>query len=221
MQLKVDNQPQDFITIQTFRERWNLPDSFQIALFETKEEEGLGSLEGAGPMLAAARQRVMAVVPDHLEVEGLPLIADELTRVFRHELESANAHIGLRSAEVEFAVSGFYDVLQGTVYRLIELAHGSRGDLAQLRGQFDFSTIYQAWLDDSVRVSTLIHSYAHDDVQFQIRVIYYIYGRMGLEVEIAGKSYYVLDPRLACPAAGFMYELCAEVAQALCSALNR
>jgi hypothetical protein len=220
MQLKINNQLQIFSPVHQFRERWDLPENFNISLFEAKEWQGLGSLEGAGPTLAIVRQRITAAIPDRLDPSNLTIMAEELTRLFRDELESANAQIGLRPAEVDYAVSGFYDVLQAAAYRLIELIYGQRSDLTQVNDQFDFTAVYQSWLDDSVRISTTTHIYDHADIHLRVRVIYYISGHLGLAVELDGETHYLVDTRLVCPAAGFMYDLCAEVSQAMCHALT-
>ena len=145
---------------------------------------------------------------------------DEIAQLFRQELTVANQQIGLRSVEVDFAVSGFYDVMQAVAYRLLELTHLHRQNLETVVNQFDFLTIYQTWLDDSVRVSGVAHNFQHNDRHFKVRVIYNIYGHVGLEVEFAGEIYYVADMSLACPASNYMQELCGAVAQALSKSLT-
>jgi hypothetical protein len=120
MQLKINNQLQIFSPVHQFRERWDLPENFNITLFEAKEWQGLGSLEGAGPTLAIVRQRITAAMPDRLDPSNLTIMAEELTRLFRGK----------------------------------------------------------------------------------------------------GETHYLVDTRLACPAAGFMVDLCAEVSQAMCHALT-
>lgn len=220
MQLRINNQNRTLIPIQTFRAQWGLPDSFQMVYFESKEWKGLGSLEGAGPALATVRQRMIQAVPSQVTISSLLSAVDDLSYIFRHELGAANVRIGLRSVEVDFAVSGFYDVLQAVAYRLAELYHTHRNDLTQLGHSFDFPNIYQTWLDNSVQVSTTTHTYKHNDTQFKVRIIYNIYGHIGLEVETANELHYVVDMSLACPASSYMYELCSQVAQALCRAFT-
>lgn len=206
--------------IQSFRVKWGLPNSFQMAYFESKEWEGLGSLDGAGPALAIARQHVIQAVPSQITFTKLISTVDDLSHIFRQELGAANAQVGLQTVEVDFAVSGFNDVLQAAAYRLVELFQNHRHDLAQIRDKFDFADIYQKWLDNSVQVSTTTHIYEHVDTQFKVRIIYNIYGHIGLEVAVADELYYVLDMSLACPASSYMYELCSQVARALCMALT-
>ena len=218
MQLIINNQNRTLIPIQSFRTQWGLPDSFQMAYFESKEWEGLGSLDGAGPALATAKQHVIQAVPPEVPLTRLLSTVDDLSDVFRRQLEEANVQVGLRPVEIDFAVSGFYDVLQAVVYRLIELYHNHQEDLARIRHSFDFAGIYQIWLDNSVQVSTTTHIYEHEDIQFKVRIVYYIYGHIGLEVTVSDELFYVIDMSLACPASSYMYDLCSQVAQALCEA---
>jgi hypothetical protein len=221
MQLTVNNQPQNFIPIQIFRERWNLPDSFKMDLFEAKEWDGLGSLEKAGQILTTVRQRTLDTLPDRLEKSRLIAAVDDLTWIFRRELEAANTQIGLRSVEIDYAVSGFHDMLQAVAYRWLEMLHSRSDSPTQVLEQFDFSAIYRAWLDDSVRVSTTTHDYEHGETRFLIRIVYYIYGRLGFEVETLAGPEYVLDTSLACPASSYMRDLCTDAARALGQALTR
>jgi hypothetical protein len=142
-----------------------------------------------------------------------------LTSTFQMELEEANMQIGLRPVEVDFAVSGFRDILQAAVYRLIQLFYTRRDKAAGICEEFDFGAIYQDWLNGSVRVSAATHPYQHNNLQLEVRLVYNAYGRVGLEVSTGQETYYVLDMSLACPAAGFMRDVCGEVMQALCRAL--
>lgn len=189
-----------------------------MTIFETKEWQGLGSVEGAGQALATVRQQVLQAVPTQLTLPGLRPIVTELTNLFRRELEIANQQIGLRPVEVDFAVSGFYDILDAMVFHLFDLTH--RYSAEEIHKHFDFDRVYQAWLDASVRVSTVKHIYRHKDIEFQVRVVYNIYGHVGLEVEVANRRYYTLDMSLACPASTYMRDLCREVAQRLCRAYS-
>jgi hypothetical protein len=217
MQLAVHQQNRTFIPIQTFRAQWQLPHNFGIALFEPKNWE-VGSMEGAGTLLLAVKERVIAAVSPHLPLSELMAAVEALTLIFEVELEQANLQIGLRPEEVDFAVSGFRDILQAAAYNLIQRYY-TREDEPLCR-QFDYSAVYQAWLDDSVRVSSVAHAYQYESLQFEIRLIYNVYGRVGLEIKNGSETYYVMDMSLACPAASFMRELCGEVAQALCRTLT-
>jgi hypothetical protein len=206
--------------IKKFRAEFGLPDTFQMEHFEAKEWVGLGSTEGAGAILAAVRQQLIDAVPSHITIQTLMPVVDEIAQRFRQELTVANQHIGLRPVEVDFAVSGFYDVMQAAAYRLAELTHLHRQNLEAVVDKFDFLSIYHAWLNDSVRVSGLVHNFQHHDQQFKVRLIYYIYGHVGLEVDVVGEIYYVTDMSMACPASNYMQELCGAVAQALCESLT-
>lgn len=220
MQLTLDGQPQKFIPLATFRSQRDLPLEFALAYFEPKEWQGLGSLDGSREALPIVRQRVLAAVPQTVHLTELIPQVQALTDCFHRELAAINRQIGLREVEVEFAVAGFADVMQSVAYNLIQLSHTYRHDPAQIKNQFDFSTLYQNWLDASARVSSTRHSYLHQDVTYQIQIVYNAYGRVGLKVAVADEVYYVFDPALACPAANYMFDLCSIVAQSLCVALT-
>lgn len=218
----INNRNHTLTPLPTFRARWGLPDDFTIACFEAKQWDGLGSVGGAGPALARVKQHLLEAVPPVVTLPGLFGQVDILSNIFQRELEIANRQIGLRQVEIEFAVAGFQDVLQAVAYRLIQLAHACRYDMARLCREFDFRVVYQTWLDDSVRVSATVHPYQHGETQFEVRVIYNAYGRVGLEVRMPdGDLHYVADPSLACPASGYMEILEQQVAQTLCQALAR
>lgn len=217
MQLVVHQQKRTFISVQAFRAQWQLPHDFGIAIFEPKDWE-VGSMDGAGGRLLAVKERVIAAVHPQLTFPELMPAVEALTLVFEAGLKQANLQIGLRPEEIDFAVSGFRDILQAAAYRLIQLSYTGRNE--PLCRQFDYSTVYQAWLNDSVRVSSVTHSYRYEALLFEVRIIYNAYGRVGLEIKNGPETYYVMDMSLACPAASFMRDLCDEAAQALCRALT-
>jgi hypothetical protein len=222
MQLKINNQQYSFTPLQTFRKHWQLLDDFTIDRFDPKNWSGLGSVETAGPTLKKLKQRVIEATPPVIIPIRLIDQIDASTNIFRQELETINSQIGLRPAEIDFAVAGFQDVLHAAGYHLLQLAHTHRHNPALIGQHFDFAGVHQTWLDESVRISATVHSYLSGDNQFQVRVIYYAYGRVGLEVTVpTGECFYVTDLRLACPASGFMETLEEQVAQVLVQAFLR
>ena len=111
MQLTINGQPQTFISIQTFRSQWNLPDEFQTDYFEPKDWEGLGSMKGAHDALAQMRREVLATVPETITPLNILSTVDLLTTSYRYQLEKANEQMELRQHDVGFAVAGFEDVM--------------------------------------------------------------------------------------------------------------
>ncbi|NJN95965.1 MAG: hypothetical protein HC875_18580 [Anaerolineales bacterium] len=220
MQLAIDGQCQTFIPLATFRSQRGLPPEFAVAYFEPKEWQGLGSMEGSSQALLQMRQRLLDAVPQTVPLTELIPQAQAITDCFHHELAAINSQIGLREVEVEFAVAGFADVMQSVAYNLIQLSHTHQHNLAQVKNQFDFSSLYQNWLDASARVSAPPRSYLHEGISYRIQIVYNAYGRVGLKVSAADEVYYVLDPTLGCPAANYMFDLCDAVAQALFAALT-
>jgi hypothetical protein len=221
MQLTIDGQRHIFIPLPAFRQQWGLPEEFTLAYFQPKDWQGLGTLDGSGKALAALRQRMLEAVPAAVTLAELTFQVQALTDRFHTELTAINPQIGLCEVEVEFAVAGLADVLQSVGYQLMHLSHAYRHDPGQIQTHFDFSGLYQNWLDASVRVSATTQIYAHQDIKYPVQVIYNPYGRIGLKVVVAGEVYYVADLALACPALHYMGDLCGAVAQVLCAALTR
>lgn len=220
MQLTLDSNTHIFIPLATFRSERGLPDEFNLAYFEPKDWQGLGSLDGSGKALATIRQRLLEAIPPVITLAELIPQVQRLTNLFQLELAAINPQIGLRDVEVEFAVAGLADVLQSVAYRLIQLSHTYPHEPDQIRLHFDFAAIYQSWLDASARVSAAGYRYSYNDVQYEVHIVYNAYGRVGLKVQVADEIFYVADMALACPASNFMPDLCDAVAQALIQALN-
>lgn len=220
MQLTLNGVAHPFIPLATFRAQWQLPEDFKLARFSPKDWTGLGSLEHGGPGLARLRQAVVRAVPGAVPLARLRDQVRALSGLFLSQLQLANADIGLREMEVDFAAAGFQDVMEATAMHLIQLSHRHQHDLAQLQRDFDFETVYQAWLEAATRVFEQEHLYPYHGLNFVVRVVHNPYGRIGLEVRQGQDTHYVADPALACPAAGYMHDLEAEVAAALCAALR-
>jgi hypothetical protein len=79
--------------------------------------------------------------------------------------------------------------------------------------------VYQTWLDASVRVSSDVHTYQHAEHTFDVRIVNHIYGRVGLEVRVDSKTFFITDKSLACPGENFIEELCREVTGKICERL--
>ncbi len=219
MELTINGRHCKFVPLVDFRNQWHLPETFGIVYFE-KKDWPVGDLREARQPLSFVKQRVLEAVPLQVLPPELLLQIEQLTTIFRYELEQVNEDIGLREVEIDFAVDGFHNVLHDVAYRLLELNQVYRGDTGQIRAEFDFTGCYQAWLDAVTRVLTTSYSYTHNGVMFDVRIVYSAYGRVGLEVTVNDQVHYVLDSTLACPAINFMEVLCRQTAQALCEALT-
>ncbi len=219
MQFMLQGQPYAAVPLQTFRGQHGLPDDFGAAYFEPKDWAGLGSISGSGQLLAGLRQRLLQAVPPAMKLAELFPVVEAMTGLFHQELTAINPRIGLQEVEVEFAVAGLADILRGVVFKLIQLSQTYRADLAEVQRRFEFEAVYQGWLDDSTRLSSRVHAYAHGDTSYQVQLIYNPYGRVGLKLQAQGQVYYVADLGLACPAASFMHELCSQIVAKMCEAL--
>ncbi len=216
MQLTIDGAPRTFIPLPAFRQQWDLPDEFGVAYFEPKDWQGLGALDHAGEALEKVKQQVLRVVPRTLAVNALLDWVEPLTTVFRRALIGANEDIGLREADIDFAVAGFRAITQASADQLLRLAYAAKGELSRIPERYDYPAAYRGWLDHSVEVSGVTHTYASGGHTFCVRVVYYAYGRVGLEVQAAeSETAYVVDTSLACPAASYMKDLGGEVGERL------
>lgn len=216
--LMVDGAKQNFIPLTQFRQAENLPPEFGVSLFEPKDTTGLGSIDGATEALIKIKDNLLAVVPSSVSMLNLLDEVEAITTAFRTELVAANVQIGLRPFEIDFAVSGFGDVLRSVAYKLIQLVHTHPEARQTLPETFDIETVYQAWLDDSARVSGTEHRYQVGDEEWFVRVVYNAYGRFGLRIEAPQATHYVYDAALACPASSYMFGLDQAVTRRLTEA---
>lgn len=213
MRLLIDNTPREFIDIKTFRANHGLPAAFGVNFFEPKDYSGLGRIDRAGAELNSLRQAVLAAIPAQMTPEGALLFLPELARCFEEQLYAINAAVGLRDAEVGFAVAGFDDVCRALLYALIQARRAGTVPPA-------FPALYTTWLENTLRISQKRHSYLHTDEVWQVQIVNHVYGRVGLIVRTGQAVYYVRDMALACPAEGFMFGLLSAVAARVMAALN-
>ena len=205
MQLVIDNELRRFVPIKSFRETFDLPDTFGVAMFEPKDFRGLGKIESAGPELNFVRRAVLDAIPTEMPLHAWLAYLPNLSRLLENKLHEVNADIGLKSVEIDYAVSGFEDVLQSLLYAMIRAR--SAGEPTP-----QFMSIYTTWLNDSVKISSKVHSYIHKGATWAVQVVNNAYGRVGLIVWMDDDTHYVRDVRLGCPAEGFMVTLLSDVA---------
>lgn len=200
MTLLIDGTARVFIPLTVARAALDLPADFGVSLFEPKDYAGLGSIDGAGDVLHELRAAVLAA--DRALIDADPLArCDALTSIFERELRRINPVIGLREPEIGFAVSGFSDVLRAWAYARIQAA-ALRSDPPS------FAAVYGRWLHDTVRISATVHRFAYRQQVWKVQIVTHAYGRFGLIMEDeAGRITGIYDPRLACPAEGFMMRL--------------
>lgn len=191
--------------IKDFRAAHNLPPEFGVTQFQPKDYAGLGRIDRAGAELNAVRSAVIGAIPEHIPMQNLLVIVDDLTRTFENQLAIINPQVGLREAEIGFAVAGFSDVCQAWVYALLR-ARASKAELP------DFRTVYRDWLNSTIRLFSEVYVYPPD---CRIQVVAHAYGRIGLLIRTPDTTHAVYDPALACPAEGFMTTLLAEVCERL------
>jgi hypothetical protein len=213
MKLTIDGQQRLFTPLATFQAEWDLPAEFGITYFESKDWP-VGTVESAGRALGEIKGAILQAVPSALTRAELLRQPQLLAATFREQLKGANPHIGLTAEQLDFAVDGLQNVLVGVAYHLIQAVQNTK----QEQNTFDFENLYQTWLNESVQLFSKVYTYQQGHRRFEIRMVNYVYGRVGMRIEVEGRVYYVLDMSLACPAWGYMGELCREVAQALSEA---
>lgn len=205
MQITLDGSPRTLIPIRAFRAAYNLPESFGVAYFEPKDYTGLGSIDSAGLYLNMLRAAVLEATPAAVPPAQWLAALHAVIRAFDVTLNTINPHIGLREAEIGFAVSGFSDALHAYTYATLRSGPA-----------LPFMAVYGAWIDGSVTVSQTAYAYPHRGAVWRVWVINDVYGRLGLIVEFAdSERHYVLDSSYACPAEGFMSALIRECAAKL------
>lgn len=204
MQLRVNGVVHDFISLKEFRETYDLPDSFQVSLFEPKDYTGLGRIDQAGGALNQVKAEVLNAIPQTISPQGWMDGVPRLAEVFRSMLNAINHEVGLRDPEIDFAVNGFSDVCSQLAYALIR--HQYAGEPIPL-----YKELYSTWLYDTVQVGGSAYTYEHNGQTWTIYAIIHAYGRVGLKIDMGEQTYYVADKRLACPAEGYMETLLDEV----------
>jgi len=214
MRLVIENVQRTFTPIKTFRAAHGLPDEFSIALFEPKDYTGLGRIDKAGSELNEIRPFILDAIPTHMPLQEWLSFLPNLSTLFQNKLDEMNPQVGLKSDEIEFAVSGFSDVCHALVYGMIR---------ARSAGQPfpTFEQIYEDWLNTTVKISTTVHSYLHIDAVWPVQIVNTAFGRTGLIIWTDSVTYYVQDNLLACPAEGFMFGLLNEVATRIINATDQ
>ncbi len=221
MQLTIEGQLREFILLQNFRAERDLPDNFNVNSFEPKVWVSLGSMNSTHTSegLELLKAEVLKAVPAVVQMNDLLRVVDDIAKTFSLEFQTVNTHIRLKSEEVEFATSGFHNVMHDVAYTLLRLNHIHQGERERICSAFNFQQVYQNWIDASTRISAMTHFYVHHDINFKVRVIYNVYGRVGLEVREGDRVFYLADMSLACPASNYMMTLCEETTQKLCGAV--
>lgn len=214
MQLLIENELRTFIPIKNFRATHGLPDDFGIGLFEPKDYTGLGRIDRAGAELNEIRPIILDAIPTRMTLQGWLGFLPDLSTLFQNKLDEMNPQVGLKSDEIEFAVSGFSDVCHALVYGMIR---------AQSAGQPfpTFEQVYGDWLNTTVKVSGTVHSYLHISAVWPVQIVNTAFGRTGLIIWTDSITYYVEDNSLACPAEGFMFGLLNEVATRIITATDQ
>lgn len=205
IQLYLDEAWRPLVPIATFRATHGLPASFGVAHFEPKDYAGLGAIDAAGGALNTLRETILQAVPQTLALDQLMPFFDALREQFRLALYDLNAVVGLREAEIDFAVAGFNDVNQALLYALIQ-ARATRGTPP------DFAVIYDTWLNSTVRLSQKQHLHRQGAAAWRVQLINHAYGRVGLRVAMPDAVHYLHDTTYACPAEGYMRQLLGALA---------
>ncbi|MBZ0299887.1 MAG: hypothetical protein K8J31_09110 [Anaerolineae bacterium] len=213
MQLLIEGEVRQFIPLRDFCEQFDLPEAFRVSLFEPKDFEGLGRIEDAGSELNIVRRAVLDAIPSAMPLQDWLAYLPNLAQLFDNKLHEVNPEIGLKSVEIEYAISGFQNVCQSLIYAMIR---------ARADGQPapEFQQVYDDWLNSSVRISSTVHAYLHRGENWAVQVVHTAYGRVGLIIWTEKETYYVHDAGLGCPAEGFMYTLLSEVTSRILQATD-
>lgn len=206
MNLALNGVDYDFVPVKEFRDAHQLPTDFGVVQFEVKDYTGLGRIDQAGTALNGVRAAVLAAISEQVPIREWLTTLPRLTRLFETHLQSINEQVGLKQVEIEYAVAGFNDSLQTYIYALL---HASTAKTEPP----PFHAVYHDWLNSTVRVYAHKHLCTLDGETGTAQVVAHAYGRVGLLIQTAAKSYAVYDPVFACPAEGFMTTLLADIAE--------
>jgi hypothetical protein len=213
MQIVLQGQMHTSVPIRQFRQQMQLPEHFGVQLFEPKDFSGLAAIDRAGAEMNDLRAALSAFVPPALSISELLPFVDQMVALFRAGLAAINDRIGLGIHEVEFAVSGFADVLHHWAYALIRASAAHSSPPA-------FEDVYLQWLHASIRLSQRTFSYPYRDGSvWQIQLLNHAYGRFGLRVQADEQVWVVQDGVYACPAEGYMEVLLSELCQKMLDAV--
>jgi hypothetical protein len=206
MRLIINGVEREFTPIKAFREQYQLPQHFGIHLFEPKDYTGLGTIEHAGSEMVKMRDAIVRDAARPRSLAEWMRYALDLTDLFRRQLQLINDVVQLKDVEIDFAAAGLSDVLQAIIYAII------RARAAQQTPP-TFASIYNTWLNSTVKISQMTHFYPYAaNVSWEIHIVTHVYGRAGLIVRTADSTHYIYDPSLGCPAEGYMESLLSEIA---------
>jgi hypothetical protein len=203
MKISIHGKPQQFISIQHFRDMYYLPPEFGVDLLETKDFTTWMQMDDAAEDLHQLFQTMIQAVPASMPSRGWQALRMELQVLLHRRLRALNPKIGLRMEEIGLAVAGFGEVLQTYIYAVLQ---------AQLYGEAlpAFNQVYRDWLHSTVNVSPIIYVYWYRGEKWQIQPIRHIYGVLGLVIRINEQIHHVEDRSLSCDAEGFMEKLTRE-----------
>ncbi len=216
MELLVDGHRREFMPIGSFREKYNLPESFEIGMFATADADYNPFWVQVSQLYDELSERLCQVVPMSLTPAKLTEVPLLVATIFEHELVAAGVDMELTRDEVEITTTDFQNVLEPAVYKLVELNYLNNGDKTAVRQHFDIDAIYQEMVDSSVFVNLQTHDYQHIDKTWVVYTVHSVYGPVGLKVETAEGAYFVEDQSLAFPASNFIEKLSKKVGQEIC-----
>lgn len=205
VKLLIENELHEFIPIQQFRDTFEMSHEFGVSLFAPKDFTGLGRIDTAGGELKTVRAAMLDAIPSALPVSEWLDYLPHLTRLFQNKLDEINPAVGLKTVEIDYAVSGFTDVCQAVIYTIIR----SRSQKTEIPS---FYSIHSEWLNSTVQVLPTVHHHIHRGEIWAVQVVVHAYGRAGLIVWTDTQTYYLHDNALGCPAEGFMAALLTETA---------
>ena len=213
MELVINYVSHTLFPIKQYREQWSLPDKFGVALFEPKDYTGLARINDAGAEMQTLRDAVLEGIPTQIAVADALNPVDRLIQVFDQQLTHINPKVQLKQVEIDFAVAGYGDMTRAWLYAIIPAVTSQQAKPA-------FAQVYADWLNQSIRISSQIHEYAHHNETWQIQILNNVYGRFGLQVKRGEQVDYVADAIYTCPAEGFMFALLKDVADQLWNVLQ-
>lgn len=222
LQITFHGRVQQLVPLEEFRTAHNLPNTFDITLFEPT---GITyhPVWSQKTMLANLHEHLYTVVPEKIPLPQLNQIPHMLALIFQNEMITRGADAGLEVDDVEQVATDLQNILETAAYKLLELFYQQGQSYTAVGQQFDNTAVYQEVLDSTVHLGTTEHTYQHHDQTWTIHVIHTVYGPLGLHITspTTPDPHLVADRTLAFPALDFIASTGLALSQAMCAGFLR
>lgn len=201
-------------SLADFRAEHQLPDVFGVAFFEPEGIE-YHPIWSRQAVLQAVGEVLHTAVPHTIPLAQLNQLPQMLALIFQNEIITRGTDGDLLRDDVEQVATDLQNILEPAAYKLIELYYQNGQDKTAVAEKFDMPAIYQEVLDSTVQLSYKAEGYPARP-EWEIDVIYSVYGPIGLQVNTAVDTHALEDRTLAFPALDFIAATGLALGRVLC-----